>query len=232
MRPLTACTLRGSYRWQRTTLSSEGLDIRNQDELFAKLPLGAFALEGELARSGRLSVRTMVSGQYLLEGSSAADVTDYGECAAATHLLTGVSIGSFKLHSGGTLDAGASVGSASVGGVYGSIPSDSANRTASGVGVAFWPGNRFASGLHSARKSRICASVSVLISGRWQGYGGGLLGARRQSWSVTRGGWNSTGTPSRVSSTSVSMLPTPRSRATSKPGRVFSGLSPRAPRCP
>jgi len=110
MRPITACVLRGSYRWQRTTLSSESIEIHNQDELFAKLPLGALALEGELARSGRLAVRTMVSGQYVLEGSTAADVPDYGECASATHLLLGVSIGSFKLHSGGTLQAGGSVG--------------------------------------------------------------------------------------------------------------------------
>jgi hypothetical protein len=116
MRPLTACTVRGSYRWQRTTLSSEGLEIHNQDELFTKLPLGAIALEGELARSGRLAVRTAVSGQYLLEGSTAADVPDYGDCANATHLLIGVSIGSFKLHSGGTLNAGASVTAGSLGG--------------------------------------------------------------------------------------------------------------------
>jgi len=110
MRPILGCTLRGSYRWQRTTLSSESIEIHNQDELFAKLPLGALALEGELARSGRLAVRTAVGGQYVLEGSSAADVPDYGDCAAATHLLVGVSIGSFKLHSGGTLQAGGSVG--------------------------------------------------------------------------------------------------------------------------
>lgn len=109
MRPITGCTLRGSYRWQRTTLSSEAIEIHNQDELFAKLPLGALALEGELARSGRLAVRTAVSGQFVLEGSNAADVPDYGDCAAATHLLVGVSIGSFKLHSGGTLQAGASL---------------------------------------------------------------------------------------------------------------------------
>jgi hypothetical protein len=116
MRPLPACSLRGSYRWQRTTLSSEGIEIRSADELFTKLPLGALALEGELARSGRLAVRTMVSGQYTLEGSGAADVPDYGECAQATHLLTAVSIGSFKLHSGGTLDASAAVGVGAYGG--------------------------------------------------------------------------------------------------------------------
>jgi len=110
MRPILGCTLRGSYRWQRTTLSSDSIEIRNQDELFAKLPLGAIALEGELSRSGRLAVRTTVSGQYVLEGSTAADVPDYGDCSAATHLLVGISIGSFKLHSGGTLDAGGSVG--------------------------------------------------------------------------------------------------------------------------
>jgi len=109
MRPITGCTVRGSYRWQRTTLSSEGIEITNQDELFAKLPLGAIALEGELARAGRLSVRTAVSGQYVLEGSTAADVPDYGDCSQATHLLVGVSIGSFKLHSGGSLQAGAAV---------------------------------------------------------------------------------------------------------------------------
>jgi hypothetical protein len=117
MRPLTGCTLRGSYRWQRTTISSEAIQIRNQDELFAKLPLGALALEGELARSGRLEVRTMVSGQYVLEGSNAADVPDYGDCAQATHLLAAVSIGSFKLNSGGTLQmsGGAGMGIATTG---------------------------------------------------------------------------------------------------------------------
>lgn len=114
MRPILGCTVRGSYRWQRTTLSSESIEIHNQDELFAKLPLGAIALEGELARSGRLAVRTAVGGQYVLEGSSAADVPDYGDCSAATHLVVGMSIGSFKLHSGGTLQAGGSVGA----GVY------------------------------------------------------------------------------------------------------------------
>jgi hypothetical protein len=61
-------------------------------------------------RSGRIAVQTTVSGQFVLDGSSAADVPDYGECAQATHLLTGLSIGSFKLRSGGTLDAVASAG--------------------------------------------------------------------------------------------------------------------------
>ncbi|HYQ27400.1 MAG TPA: hypothetical protein VER04_09270 [Polyangiaceae bacterium] len=115
MRPILSCNLRGSYRWQRTTLSSETIAIQSKDELFTKLPLGAFALEGELARAGSLQVRTMVGGQYVLDGSSAADVPDYGDCAQATHLLSGLSIGSFKLNSGGSLQAGASVGAFDLG---------------------------------------------------------------------------------------------------------------------
>lgn len=125
MRPIMGCTLRGSYRWQRTTLSSEAIEIHNQDELFAKLPLGAVALEGELARSGRIAVRTAVSGQYELDGSTAADVPDYGDCAAATHLLVGISMGSFRLNSGGTLEAGGSVGA----GVFSSGAQTSSSET-------------------------------------------------------------------------------------------------------
>ncbi|HEY6561650.1 MAG TPA: hypothetical protein VI072_30475 [Polyangiaceae bacterium] len=116
MRPILSCNVRGSYRWQRTTLSSDTIDIQNKDELFTKLPLGALALEGELARAGMLQVRTMVGGQYVLEGTSAADVPDYGDCAQATHLLSALSIGSFKLNSGGSLRAGAAIGVGDVGG--------------------------------------------------------------------------------------------------------------------
>ena len=116
MRPILSCNVRGSYRWQRTTLSSETINIQNKDELFTKLPLGAFALEAELARAGMLEVRTMVGGQYVLEGATAAEVPDYGDCSQATHLLSALSIGSFKLNSGGSMQAGAAVGVGELGG--------------------------------------------------------------------------------------------------------------------
>lgn len=115
MRPILGCQLRGTYVWQQTTLSTDTIDIRNEDELFAKLPLGAVGLEGELSRTGHLRVRTAVSGQYRLAGSAVADVPDHGECAQATHLLTGISIGSFKLQSGDQIRASASIGGETVG---------------------------------------------------------------------------------------------------------------------
>ncbi|HSC87980.1 MAG TPA: hypothetical protein VLC09_11940 [Polyangiaceae bacterium] len=117
MRLVRGCHVRGSYRWQRTTLSSDTLNIDNEDELFAKLPLGAVSLEGELSRAGQLNVETTVGGQYLLDGFDIAEVPDHGACSEATHVLTSLSVGAFRLNAGGRLQATAGVetGEAGVG---------------------------------------------------------------------------------------------------------------------
>lgn len=128
MRPVTGCQIRGSYRWQQTTLSSDTIDIRSEDELFAKLPLGALNLEGELERSGHLRVRTTVAGQYVLEGSSVDDVPDYGDCAAATHILGGLSVGAFQMSSGEEIAGGARAEVAERGGGFATKSSESVLR--------------------------------------------------------------------------------------------------------
>lgn len=130
MRPIPGCQLRGSYRWQQTTLSTDTIDISNEDELFAKLPLGAVRLEGELARAGHLQVRTTVSGQYILEGAQAEDVPDYGDCAQATHILSGISIGAFQLNSGARLTGSTKVDVADRGAGASTRSSDSVLREA------------------------------------------------------------------------------------------------------
>jgi len=108
MRIVPECNLRGSYVWQRTTPATDRLVISNTDELYAKLPLGAASLEGELQRSGELVVQTTVSGQMRVSGITANDVPMQGGCAAATHLVTGVAVGAFELSAGGKLSASAS----------------------------------------------------------------------------------------------------------------------------
>ena len=62
--------MRGSYRWQRTTPATDTLEIDSEDELYARLPLGAASLEAELKRAGKLSVQTTVAGQLRLEDDS------------------------------------------------------------------------------------------------------------------------------------------------------------------
>ena len=104
------CKLSGKYVWQPTTLASDTVEITNADELFAKLPLGAVTLEGELERTGRLAVRTTVAGQLRLDGMNETNIPRNGACASVTHVVTGISVGAFKLLSGGSLGAGAGVG--------------------------------------------------------------------------------------------------------------------------
>lgn len=106
MRLLPQCRPGGRYTFERTTLSSDSIDIKSSDELLAKLPLGAASLEGELKRSGRLLVKTHVSGQARLEGLAPEDVSASGDCARATHLLGGLTVGAFSLLSGGELEGG------------------------------------------------------------------------------------------------------------------------------
>jgi hypothetical protein len=117
LRIIDRCRLSGSYAWKKTTLSTDTTDIQDEDDLYAKLPLGAAALSGQLKTSGSLHVQTTVSGQLQLIGKAAEDATHGAECSRATHLVTALSIGAFKLVAGGKakISAGAEVGNTGVG---------------------------------------------------------------------------------------------------------------------
>src|SRR4051794_1217901 len=93
LRMLPRCHVRGNYQWRRTTMSTDVIEIRNADELFAKLPIGAVSLEGELQRSGRLAVQTSVAGQMQLAGFDPAGVSKGSECEGATHVVEALSVG-------------------------------------------------------------------------------------------------------------------------------------------
>jgi hypothetical protein len=109
MRVLDGCQVGGGYAWQRTTPSKDVVEIESEDALYAKLPLGAASLEAELKRSGKLAVHTYVSGQLRLEGASADDVSPYGACARATHVVSALAVGAFALDTSGRASAGLDV---------------------------------------------------------------------------------------------------------------------------
>jgi hypothetical protein len=115
LRIVEACSLPGRYGWRHTTLATDQVEISNADELYAKLPIGAVALEGELARSGRLAVKTTVSGQLVSEwkGASAPRTP---ACAGATHYISAISVGAFQLVSGSDASGSGKVGVAGLGG--------------------------------------------------------------------------------------------------------------------
>lgn len=106
LRILEGCRPPGHYSYRRTTLATDTFEIRDADDLYAKLPLGAFGLQGELARSGRLSVRTTVAGQYQLD-EPVTELPKDPSCEGATHVVYAMSVGAFSLLGGGSLSAGA-----------------------------------------------------------------------------------------------------------------------------
>jgi hypothetical protein len=120
MRLLPQCRPAGQYAWRRTTTSSDVVEIRDADELYAKLPLGAASLEGELQRSGRLAVQTTVSGQMQLAQFDPNTFPKDMACFGATHVVSALSVGSFKLKSGGAAGVRGSASAASIGSAGGS----------------------------------------------------------------------------------------------------------------
>lgn len=105
LRVIDGCKPSGRYAWRRTTLATDTIEMVTGDELWAKLPLGAVRLEGELARTGRLAVRTTVAGQLALGGYDPASVAAQDSCRDVTHVVASISVGAFGLVSGGAVTA-------------------------------------------------------------------------------------------------------------------------------
>lgn len=123
MHIIDACKPPADYDFYKTTLARDAIEINDADELYAKLPLGALGLEGELKRSGKLTVQTVIAGQVKLMSNSTIkmdEVHGLPGCAEATHLVQAVSVGAFQLRSGdqtkvgGGVSAGAFSGGKSV----------------------------------------------------------------------------------------------------------------------
>lgn len=130
LRIVDRCKVPGAYAWKRTTLSRDTTDIQDEDDLYTKLPLGAVTLSGQLKMSGSLHVETTVAGQMQLVGKAAQDATTGAECARATHLVTALSVGAFKLVSGGNVAGNAGVEVAGMGGKGSAAQSKSVLRSA------------------------------------------------------------------------------------------------------
>lgn len=129
MKIVEGCSLPGSYAWKQTTLATDTVEIADADELYAKLPLGAVGLEGQLQRSGRLAIRTTVAGQLELAKLPDASL-DSGPCANVTHFVKSITVGSFRLISGGAVAGNGSVGVGPVGAGVGSSREESLLREA------------------------------------------------------------------------------------------------------
>ena len=121
MEVVRRCTVRGRYDYTAVEPKRDDQLFRSADDLYAKIPIGAAQLEAELARHGELSLAMTVVGQHHAARERVGRDELSGDCEEATHVITMVHVGAFKLASaagarisaGGRLGAGPAAGASS-----------------------------------------------------------------------------------------------------------------------
>lgn len=115
---LSQCRVAGAYKYSSITRKQDKVHVRDTDELWANIPLGAAKLEGKLEKAGELAVLMTIVGRWEADRPLVrADELD-GECKAATHVVTAMATGAFELSAGSSaaVSGGASAMGAGTGG--------------------------------------------------------------------------------------------------------------------
>jgi len=125
LRMLDACSLEGAYEFHETSRSMDGFTVTNRNELYAKLPLGAVSLQGEIDKGHSLKLSYVAVGTRTTEIARAERDQLVGTCDGATHYVRTMIVGAYELASEASLDVGASVevGPAGLGGGHGEAAS-------------------------------------------------------------------------------------------------------------
>ncbi len=117
MEVLHRCKLPGKYGYTSITPKHDTVTIRDTDELYASMPVGAAKLEGALAQSGQLNVSMTIVGRYDADHTDfTSEVLDSDDCARATHVVSGMTTGAFELSTGADASVGGGVSVAGIGG--------------------------------------------------------------------------------------------------------------------
>jgi hypothetical protein len=103
-----------------TSGTVQGFDVKNEGELYAKLPLGAASLSARVAAGEELHLKYFVSGVATSTRDSVyrGEIKKYPGCAKATHFVWAYNLGAFSLGSkeNNSGEAKVGVGAASLGG--------------------------------------------------------------------------------------------------------------------
>ena len=105
MEVVRRCAVPGLYSYTAVEPKRDDQLFRSADDLYAKIPIGAAQLEAELARHGALSLAMTVVGQHHAARERVGRAELKGDCEEATHVITMVHVGAFKLAS----EAGAKI---------------------------------------------------------------------------------------------------------------------------
>lgn len=95
LRVLPRCEVGGAYRFEPVTPHRDTLEIKNDDDLFSKLPVGAQNLKAELASGKALKLDYVMVGQQLAEAPPASYD---GGCDGATHYVRTIALGAYDMN--------------------------------------------------------------------------------------------------------------------------------------
>jgi hypothetical protein len=111
MRILDSCTVPVKYGYAPITRKKDHVAIRNDDDLYANIPLGAAGLEAKLEKSGELDVDMTLVGRWEAERAAVRSEELQGACDGATHVISALTVGAFTFTAGSsaTVGAGATV---------------------------------------------------------------------------------------------------------------------------
>ncbi len=110
MEILKQCALPGQYAYTALNKQRESIVVRDVDELYAKLPLGAASLEGALKSAGELNVAMVMVGRYEWSGTPRYGDLQGPDCSQATHVVSALIVGAFDFFAGTDSEKGGGVG--------------------------------------------------------------------------------------------------------------------------
>jgi hypothetical protein len=117
MEVLASCNAPGKYAYTAITPKHDHVAIKNEDDLYANIPLGAAKLEGKLQTAGELDVDMSLVGRYASDQTVVrADQLQGPDCEKATHVVSALTVGAFDFFAGSGATVGGSVGVGNVGG--------------------------------------------------------------------------------------------------------------------
>jgi len=116
MEVLSACKVTGSYGYTAITRKHDHVTVRDADDLYAKIPLGAVSLEGTLQRTGQLDVSMTIVGRLESDRVDFSDLRG-SDCERATHVVSALTLGAFDFSAGSDaqVGGGAKLGNAGAG---------------------------------------------------------------------------------------------------------------------
>lgn len=109
MEVLRQCTGPAQYSYTPVTPKEDNIRIKDEDELYAAIPIYAAKFESKLRTAGQLSVDMTIVGSYESGLVRVTRAELEGECSKATHFISAITTGSFEFAAGGSAEVGAGV---------------------------------------------------------------------------------------------------------------------------